>query len=494
MNSRRSSTAVVKVLLAVFALLVFCLDLPVVGCKARSVADMILQPREIFHEAVQSAIQIQNISETGGIFFGEKEYTLGEIARAQAAAGYFADAIQTAGRIGKYQDQYLADIAFAQARAGDPDAAKETVRQYLPKERWGGALRQVALIQADRGDESGALAVAAQLGPIARDEVLAAIGTRKARAGDLDAASQAAASISSPYSRDEVWYAIVEAQAKSGNLEEARRTSAKIKDKDMSRSIPYVLAKARLEAGDVVGTLRLTKGLAPGTKAGTLLAIAEVQVKTGNHSDAGETLRQATRDALREREAFSKAQELAHIAAVQLRAGLSPDAINALESLPDRKDIRWEWCEIAGAQAEIGKIAAALDSAKKMGDRKACALIAIASRQVDAGDPEGALNTIQLNPNPADISSAKAELASQLAKRGDIDTARRFAEEVLITGAHYEEGYRAPALREIARAQANSGKVTDALVWARGQRSPYSRALALLGVAMSLAERQQKTH
>jgi hypothetical protein len=75
-----------------------------------------------------------------------------------------------------------------------------------------------------------------------------------------------------------------------------------------------------------------------------------------------------------------------------------------------------------------------------------------------------------------------AELATKFAAKGDLGTALRFANAVHVTGADFEEGYLAPALRDIARNWAPRDRKA-ALKWAESMPDGFQRAMALLGVA-----------
>lgn len=83
-----------------------------------------------------------------------------------------------------------------------------------------------------------------------------------------------------------------------------------------------------------------------------------------------------------------------------------------------------------------------------------------------------------------------AELSKKFAASGDVSTALRFADAVRVPGAYENgEGYLAPALRDIAHAWVKRDGADAALKWARSRPTGCERALALLGIAESIAPR-----
>jgi hypothetical protein len=104
-----------------------------------------------------------------------------------------------------------------------------------------------------------------------------------------------------------------------------------------------------------------------------------------------------------------------------------------------------------------------------------------------AGDPTSAATAMRSCPNLADVSAGMAGLAKIAAQRGNVSEALSFADLVHVSGASFEEGYLAPALRDIGRAWGSSA---DALNWARSRPTGYQRAMALLGLAESVSSRE----
>ena len=103
------------------------------------------------------------------------------------------------------------------------------------------------------------------------------------------------------------------------------------------------------------------------------------------------------------------------------------------------------------------------------------------------GDLESAARAIQSCTYSANVSSGMAELATRAASKGDVEAALRFASAVHVTGADYEEGYLAPALRDIARSWVSKDQQA-ALTWAQSRPRGYQRSMALLGVAEGMQQ------
>src|SRR6202030_3446008 len=97
-----------------------------------------------------------------------------------------------------------------------------------------------------------------------------------------------------------------------------------------------------------------------------------------------------------------------------------------------------------------------------------CNCRTIADIHEEAQDAAGAERAMLSCPNPADVSAGMAELAKRSAARGDIQEALKFADSVHVTGARFEEGYLAPALRDIGRAWSKKDR-NNALEWARSR-------------------------
>ena len=442
--------------------------------------------RSLFEAAVVEAKRIQDGS--------AKDYALDEITEAQAHAGYFADALQTAQLVTSYQDQLFPKIAVAQAQAGDFVGAKETLGNYVSKRWWKETLGKIAVMEFLKGDEAGAKSDVQQLDVEAQEQLLCEIGVHQVEAGKVTAARKTCDQIQLPYMKAQLLWEIAHAQAKTGDVQGARVTAGRIEDEEIAASIPGMFVDARLEAGDINEALRLARSLRGTERASKLLRIGEAQVRAGNKAAASETLKETTTAGLREQDLFWKATVLGKIAAVELEGGLNATAINDLESLHDVGRTRAAWCEVATAEARYGDLTTALKFAKRMGDDPACALRGISMQQVLRGDIEGAMKTIHVAPNLADVSAGTAELAQELAKRGDFASAKKLADKVKVTGADYEQGYLAPVLRAIARAQAKTGDISGALEWAKGLETPYARASSLLGVAEGIGTYPRKSN
>lgn len=439
----------------------------------------------VFQEARVWAMHMDEPSTRGNMLY--------LICNAQAQAALFGDAIQTAQLAEDYRDWCLGAAARAQAKDGQLKAARETLRgcqcQANPY------LAEIASIQAERGDEAGALAEAARLGKEAREEVLQGIAYRRAEAGDLQAAWKALESIREPLRLDTVRVTIARTQARNGDVAGARATAARVKDKKLASMIGIFFVSDRISHGDLAGARLLAGDLRPEERPGVLLAIASQEFKAGERASALETLRQAQVAAASLRDVLVRGRFLAQLVVDQQRAGMDVDPLKVLEVLPNQREKKEAFCMLARTQAARGDVPASFESAKKVDSDPSCALQEIALAQASAGRAQEALQTIRGLRKPADVAPAIKEIVSELAEAGKYAEARTLAGGIPLAGSYSEEeGYDPPLSRAVANAQTAAGDVAGALAWARSMQTPEPRAAALLGVAQALATAQKAKH
>jgi S1-C subfamily serine protease/ribulose-5-phosphate 4-epimerase/fuculose-1-phosphate aldolase len=313
------------------------------------------------------------------------------IVRAQAQAGDIAGALAAARSI---EDAYwralaLADIAEAQAQAGDRQGAAQTFAQAVATARSiehayshapsylrasassfrASALREIVRVQALAGDIAGALATARSLEDAwVRAPAFAAIAQAQAQAGDITGALATARSIEDASERAPALADIAKAQAQAGDRQGAAQT----------------VAQALATARSIEGTSK---------RAGALANIAQAQAQAGDRQGAAQTFAQALATAQSMENASGRAWALPDIAEAQAQAG-------------DRQ---------GAAQTFVQAVAAA--RSMEGAYWRAQALRHIAKKQVQAGDIAGALATIDEISDQARRAEALAEVASHLAQR-----------------------------------------------------------------------------
>lgn len=240
-------------------------------------------------------------------------------------------------------------------------------------------------------------------------------------------------------------------QASSGDFEGARETSRALPDKS---SVLEAIGIRQVDQGDLEDALRTAAQMKRSWSDGVLFGVATK---------------------LRERGDRQGAHKIPLLIA-------DPDMVQTLEEA--RTDVSNAPTTLCDEAWEDAKAARYSEAYQKIPAAK-CNCRLAASILQEAGDPEGAFQAMHACPSLADVSSGMAELATRSAKMGRIPDAPRFAESVHVSGASFEEGYLAPALREISREWAKSGDLASVLKWARSRPTAYERAMALLGAAES---------
>ena len=159
---------------------------------------------------------------------------------------------------------------------------------------------------------------------------------------------------------------------------------------------------------------------------------------------------------------------------------------------------------IAAAQAEVGDIAGALQTAGKIDYASAGkidyaaslarALSAIAAAQAEAGDIAGALQTAGKIGDAHHRAEALSSIAAAQAEAGDKAGARATAAEALQIAEKITAGFLGTmALIDIAAMQAEAGDIAGALQTAGKIGDAHYRAEALSSIAAAQAEAGDKT-
>jgi hypothetical protein len=432
--------------------------------------------RELFDQALQAGKNSDQWS-----------YILAEVAKAQAAAGYYEDALTTARLVNEFQDQLFASVLKLKAEA-DLEGAKKMLSELPSGQIAARAIREVALEEARHGDLDGALRTS---GGQFADELKVALGEAQLKAGDLEAALITVNKVQTAGEADDLLYGIARELTKRGKAIQATEIASRITDPQIkTNAIPSPFEKALAE-NDLNGAANLAREMSPQERCDSLLEVSADLVKVGKHVEAGEILTEVTAEAQKISDEAERARVLGRVAVLQIDSGLPVAALEFLKALPANLTFRVELlgafpvgavCDVAWAYARKRKFKEAYDLAITEDCEEGVAI-----EQYKSGDFQGALGGIKHRPNPSDQSSSLASLAEVSAKTGDIRNAIRFAELVSVPGAYENgEGYLAPALREIGRAWAKSGMVKEGYSWARSRSTAYQRAMALLGIAEAI--------
>jgi hypothetical protein len=154
-----------------------------------------------------------------------------QIFEQQAAQGYYDDAAAT-GRLFKSAEDLqwsLVELAKIRAQNGDIQGAKNSLNGLAESDVRARAAKVIALIQAHRGDLSGALDTIAPSGQ--SDEVFLAFGRHQIERGDFEGALNTAERTKSGY---QLYYDIGDALRLRGEQSRARKLAAHMKDRKLA--------------------------------------------------------------------------------------------------------------------------------------------------------------------------------------------------------------------------------------------------------------------
>jgi hypothetical protein len=375
----------------------------------------------------------------------------------------------------------LADIAAAQAAAGQMEAALVTAQAIPIETMQSGPLTKIAAAQASAGQIEAALKTARSIQPDwMRPAALAQIGRSTAAAGQAGAVQaiwdEALASVQSMGSlmRPGALAAIAKAQAATGQTDAALTTARSIQDE-----------KERMAA---------------------LTEIANAEAGAG-HNDAAQAVwaeaRETTRTIPFEQQ---QAAALSEIAASQAAAGQIEAALVTVQQIPPKWIALNVLAKIAKAQATAGQIEAAWKTAWSIQDEKEQlnALSAIAQSLCASGHEEAAqtvwtelLNSARSLQNDQDRIRLLVKIAQAQIAAGQAETARPLWTEALDTAQAMRPAWMwSGMVTEIAGAEANAGQLEPAIaIWigaleteaATQWDAPRSSALAAVATAQAEA-------
>jgi RNA polymerase sigma factor (sigma-70 family) len=401
-----------------------------------------LDPRvkSVLQDAEQDALTLDNAF--------NRAVTLGRIAVLHARAGQRDAALQTlrnalelegreVGQVrAQHQDNRLWIIAEYQVKAGDLKGAMKTIKGVSEMNQTA-ALRHVALAQARRGDIKGALATVGTMQPV-RDH--------------------------DPF-RDEALRHIAILQA---------------------------------DAGDIQGALRTVEGLeAMADKALALAAIVRGHVKAGDPRSATALAEQI----LKIMPVTGIARDFGITAYIEAQSALGKDD-EAIKAVKEINDPQWRdgalW-RLVGIQAARGEIASARASATAIVDPqlKGDALKAIVAALLQARDVPAAVKAAgEIEENGGrcyalfEVAKAQAAGGHKAAAARTLDAALKLADQLV--DAAQVRGVREAALAHYAGARAATGDADGALEWAAAQTDPYVRVVARIHVAEALVGSDRK--
>jgi len=380
-------------------------------------------------------------------------FALESIAEFQAESGDFDEALQTAKRIAAISvdvkdDKKLLDarqrivflwIAVVQARSGRIEQSLQTVEAINDDVVKSHALKDVAEVQADSGQQKSARRLLKQAASVAKaaklDEHLAWIAADQAQAGDIRGAQQTTSAVAAGADKACALLEISAAQQKAGDQAAATRTlqeGVRMLESSDVESYGYALA-------DIAATLA-----AAGNTEGSLQVVAAIK-----NDPAG-------------------AYAMEAIVVDQVERAKPEHALQIADMVKDGYQRAFAFREIAVALA---------NAESPLADEAFQKAVA-AARTVEIG---GGTDVIAL----WEIGSAQAMAGKLTASRKTFRRARKTAM------AYTEEEYVAELLQDIATAQAAGGDVEGTLAWASTLDTSIKKAHALLGAALGILQRRE---
>lgn len=374
------------------------------------------------------------------------------------------------------RDFVLRDVAIAQAKAGDDEAALTTarlIREVLPKAR---SMCGVAAAQAKIGDKNAAKNTFDSAVQVAQSSssnyqkayLLAEIAAAQAEAQILGLveALKTVLSITEPDSMREAIRAIIAVPARSGNLDGALQMASTLDN-------PVLISAALRE----IAAIQTTSGLLPDAiqtarrilfhdeKVSALREIADGQSKAGDTVGAQSTLEEASSVARACPFLPQKVEALATLfeAYTQRREKEKAEvhlaeAFNTVRRLDQtsRDDALPPLCL---ALAKTGDSNAALDASRSMSDYSKGELLGrITEIQVGAGQSiQGLLEVAHSIQDKVWSGPAQEEVVVAQAKAGDMSGALKNVQDAIA-----EEWYKGSALAAIAEFQVDRGDVSAA--------------------------------
>jgi len=341
-----------------------------------------------------------------------------DIAEAQAKAGDFSAAMKTAGLMGVAGRTYAyCRIAQAAAKAGNAAAANEASKSaqqaaglilfisdaFYSGEPTEGLRADIAAAQAWAGDLAGAERTAAAIRDAnSRADAHRLIAEAQAGAGDYWGAMRRAAAIEVAWQKDYAYLGIGIPQVRAGDFERALRT-ADTCEEDYNKANLYArTAVAQARTGDFASAMKTAAAIedvqvARRWKAWAYCSIAEAEIEAGNEESAKETIELAKPPAAGVKDLGDRALAYGQIATVQAEAHDLAGAMATAGGIVYAPWRAWACCQIAEVEAKAEDSEAfkkAIDLAREAAatvtdaGMKDCAYRGIAQTQVRCGEVE----------------------------------------------------------------------------------------------------------
>lgn len=394
-----------------------------------------------------------------GMMTAEIALVLAEMGDEAAARDAIAQALQSARQVDSdfERDLQLPWIVAAQAKIGDLDAARQTIRSITdPLSRVLG-VENIVAAQLAVGDVHGALRTVQRVDDAsARIGMLLSIAHKHAGSGNATGAQET----------------LVGTLRMAHNLKLGGDRAAALAE----------VATAHAKMGETERALEIAHSIEGASEQATALRIiAAAQAEHGNRLAARKTFAQALRSASRITYSLKREEALSATVVAQAEAGDMDAAVEVGRGLEDDFTRATAFKRIAALRAQTGDIAGALEMARGIDftTEREEALREVAGPQARAGNVGAALQMARELEYESNRAWALRAIAAAQAVAGDIDAALKIAGE--ITG----DSGRAEALVTIAVMLAKDGNIRDATQVARRIDSASRRATALLFIVIT---------
>ena len=357
-----------------------------------------------------------------------RDWALGDVAVAQAAAGYGSAALATAARMGdpRLLIAALNRIARAQAETGNFDNARAIARAIPDVRVRAESLNAVAATQLEAGDEAGAratlsraLRAAAVAEPEPQAFLLSEIAVVQAKSGDpagafasLNEARDRAGAANTAAGRARALSRVATAMAEIGRIDEALAMVENIGEARHRTPVLILAAVAQAETGDVPLALETIAAIEDTHhRVVALDKVALVQARAGATAAARSILARARAAIDKINYGYARAYALSRIALTETVIGTVGDVLELSKQIVDKAlRARTLWTASA-AQARFGDKAAAQRSA---------ALALAATDMIE--DPLGRLWLL------SDIAVARSRAGDESGARALFDRTLEYAE------------------------------------------------------------------
>lgn len=368
-----------------------------------------------------------------------RDWVLNDVVLAQIAAEDIVGARATANRIEakRQQGAALVQIATVQLRAGNVAGAQQTANAIRDSEAKSEILRQIVAISATRGELTAAREMLRDIDdPFYQALAVGDVAVAEVRLGRIDRAN-AMVGRARRAERGQVLGRIALARADSGDMSGAIETLQKIDD-DLYRAVMQGrLALARSVAGDAKGAggmfataiaIVAAHPREPERRALTFAQLGRMQAVSGDRATAVQTLTRASREAEKLERGDRREDALDHVA-----RGL----------------------------ARSGDLTAALQTALRMNDRVARALLVrdIVTMQTNADSASAATSTAEFEDPLIEAAAQFGVLGMQLLRattplsQETIEAARRAVRRI------EEQQPKPAAFAALAAARVKTGDV-----------------------------------